>query len=832
MNSNSRRFFARGLVLLLLPAGAPLHAHGLATWHWRNPLPQGDELRSVANGNGTFVAVGEHGIVFTSPDGVVWSQQPSLTNSLFDVAFANGLFVAVGGEFTPTTSFSGNVYTSPDGAHWTKRASDTTQPLTAVVFGAGHFVAVGPRLVCSVSSDGQTWTSHPGPGANSITFRADSFVAAGDNGNISASIDGINWSSRPSGTTENLYDVAFGKGLFVVVGANGTVLTSPFTETWTAEPSGTTATLRSILLMNETFVAAGDGGTILTSALGTTWTRGDSGETVNLLGLGGSNGIFVGVGTSGMILTSPDGVAWDRRTVAATVADLNDVTAGSAGFVAVGQAGAIVTSPNGVSWSVRGSGVSNDLFRLAFANGRFVTVGSAGVILTSGSAVDWQPCVSGSSRDLRGIAFGNGLFVAVGDGGTVLVSPTGESWTPRDPGTTSDLLSVTFGQGVFVTTGPRAANFMVSSNGSDWTAGDSILPVAYHEVAFGRRTFLAVGDSSTHNPFYIFQQSTNGLDWSFSGASVDGDGQHELTAVTFGNEMFVAVGRVGTVLASMDEEHFYEADSGTAVSLRGVGFGQGTFVAVGEGGAILQSDPVVALHIARGSASTAITLSGTPGSSYRIEGTDQFGPGAPWQTLTNLVLETNSTLWTDTRAPRLQSFYCASGNENLIANGDFESPGFNAAPDYRYLSSTESFSPTLGIDLSGWRTRDDRIGEPAYVTKMPGYTNEVHHGDYSVSLNQGSAIATTFPTQRDRAYTLTCWLRPADAMDNTPPDPLLVHIAGFTTTFPTTQGWTQRTFRFTASSTDTVALLEFVNDSPPGDWRVWNLDDVRVNADP
>jgi hypothetical protein len=485
-----------------------------------------------------------------------------------------------------------------------------------------------------------------------------------------------------------------------------------------------------------------------------------------------------------------------------------------------------------LSWSVQSSSVSNELFRIVFANDRFVTVGSAGVILTSSNAVNWEQRRSGSSRDLHGIAFGNGIFVAVGDGATVLTSATGDLWTPRDPGTTSALLSVTFGQGVFVTTGPRAANFMVSSNGSDWTAGDSIQPVAYYDVAFGRRTFLAVGDSSTHNPFYIFQQSTNGLDWNFSGTSVDGDGQHELTGVTYGNNMFVAVGRVGTVLLSIDEQHFFEGDSGTAVSLRGVGFGNGTFVAVGGGGAILQSDPAIALNIARNNSSSAITLQGTPGSSCRIEGTERFGPDAVWQTLTNILIETNSTLWTDPQPLHLHFVYRVSLYANLIANGDFESPGFNTAPDYRYLTSTESFSPTLSIGLPGWTTRDDQIGEPPYLARRPGYSNEVHHGDYAVLLNQGSAITTTFPTQRDRAYTLTFWLRPADAADNISPEPLRVRIAGLTTTFATIQGWTQRTFHFTAPSTDPAALLEFFNDSPAGDWRVWNLDDVLVKADP
>jgi len=335
------------------------------------------------------------------------------------------------------------------------------------------------------------------------------------------------------------------------------------------------------------------------------------------------------------------------------------------------------------------------------------------------------------------------------------------------------------------------------------------------------------------------------LVWDFRSA-VDGDGRHELTSVTFGNNMFVAVGVLGTVLSSTDEAFFHEGDSGTAVSLRGVGFGNGTFVAVGAGGAILQSDPAVVLNMAHNSPSMALTFLGTPGSSYRIEGTEPLGPDATWQTLTNMMIETIPALWTDSRPPQPHQFYRASANENLIANGDFEAPGFNAAPDYRYLTSTEAFSPTLGIDLTGWTTRDDRIGEPPYIAKLPGYTNEVHRGNYAVLLNQGSTIATTFPTERDRAYTLTVWLRPADPADpiccaaegiadpadNIPPEPLRVCIAGFTTTFPPFHGWIQRTFGFTAPSTDPAARLEFFNDSPVGDWRVWNLDDVVVIADP
>ena len=51
---------------VLLPAVGM--ANPLDTWHWRNPVPQGNPLESIAYGNGTFVVVGDGGTILTSPD--------------------------------------------------------------------------------------------------------------------------------------------------------------------------------------------------------------------------------------------------------------------------------------------------------------------------------------------------------------------------------------------------------------------------------------------------------------------------------------------------------------------------------------------------------------------------------------------------------------------------------------------------------------------------------------------------------------------------------------------------------------------------------------------
>src|SRR6185295_117071 len=58
-----------------------VQAASLENWHWRNPLPQGAGLRSVANGDGKFVAVGDAGAILTSIDGAAWTARHSGTST-------------------------------------------------------------------------------------------------------------------------------------------------------------------------------------------------------------------------------------------------------------------------------------------------------------------------------------------------------------------------------------------------------------------------------------------------------------------------------------------------------------------------------------------------------------------------------------------------------------------------------------------------------------------------------------------------------------------------------------------------------------------------------
>ena len=95
-------------------------------------------------GNGLFVAVGDAGKLFTSPDATTWTSRTSGAGAsiINFVAYGGGLYVA-GGE-------SSYFRTSPDGITWTSRSSAMTTG-SAAVWGNNLFVAVGStsRIVTS-----------------------------------------------------------------------------------------------------------------------------------------------------------------------------------------------------------------------------------------------------------------------------------------------------------------------------------------------------------------------------------------------------------------------------------------------------------------------------------------------------------------------------------------------------------------------------------------------------------------------------------------------------------------------------------------------------------
>jgi hypothetical protein len=186
-----------------------------------------EKPQDIAFGNGKYVFVQGQGFIsnFTS-----FCCLDTFNNDVFELPSLEG-FVAVAfgaGKFVAVVP-SGTVCTSIDGTNWTVNESTGLSGVTSLAFGNGAFVATTASGVFS-SANGTSFTRAftPPAGAanNQVTFASRLFFYTGDAGFLASSVNGSAWSVVPSGTTDTLYQVAFGNALYVAGGDHNAVVTS------------------------------------------------------------------------------------------------------------------------------------------------------------------------------------------------------------------------------------------------------------------------------------------------------------------------------------------------------------------------------------------------------------------------------------------------------------------------------------------------------------------------------------------------------------------------------------------------------------------------------
>lgn len=234
---------------------------------------------AIAYGNGKYVAISSDGDATTSTNGSAWTTPKQVTsNSLYDILFADGKFVAVGTK-TLVYSTDGNTwttvtssalssawlskiaygngvfvvcdgsysYTSTDLTHWEAKTYIGTSNVRTLTYGNGRFIATGNTGFCASSEDGQTWTKLNtdlgNVSANRCVYGNGKFVIS-TNGRIYTSINCVNWTEivMKAPAIEYLYvnDLVYSKSRFVWIGyhlSNGVktylVATSFDGEVWT-----------------------------------------------------------------------------------------------------------------------------------------------------------------------------------------------------------------------------------------------------------------------------------------------------------------------------------------------------------------------------------------------------------------------------------------------------------------------------------------------------------------------------------------------------------------------------------------------------------------------
>ncbi len=144
---------------------------------------------------------------------------------------------------------------------------------------------------------------------NAIVVGGSLTVQVGDSGAIQTNPDPTAynnvWTSRVSGTTENLYGIAWNTQYFVAVGANGAAVRSYDGIGWGPTYPPVTVDLNDIATGGNVFIAVGLGGTIVGSQDSSGWVILPSGTTENLWGVTIANAQWMTVGDNNTIVTGP-----------------------------------------------------------------------------------------------------------------------------------------------------------------------------------------------------------------------------------------------------------------------------------------------------------------------------------------------------------------------------------------------------------------------------------------------------------------------------------------------------------------------------------------------
>ena len=551
----------------LLGSFATSTAHAQQNWRWANSLPASVQWKDVAFGNGLYVAVGLDATIATSPDATNWTirRVGTAQMTLNGVEFANGQFIAVG-QSSPTRLGAALIMTSPDGLTWTINdiiAESISAQLLDVTYGDGTWVAVGFGGARALTSpDGRTWTQRTLPGfavPAKIAYGNGRFVAPASNNTAFTSTDGTTWTSVTVTSTTNtiVQGVAFGSGKFVLVGRDSNFNAAAFTST-----DGTTWTPSATI--------AGSGG-------GT-----------GFLSVGASTAGFVAAGGN-LVYSSIDGVTWTARTSALPSAprQLGPITEGVSGatfsgtqFFVLGNYGSITTSLDGTAWARRSTGTVADLGGLIHDGTRWVATGSGGTVLTSTEGTAWTQLTTGSSADFNRLAFNGTRYVTVGFNG-IYHSTNLTTWTAV-AGTTSDRwTALAYGNGRFIACNSATLlGTRISTDGVTWTAATG-LPAGTGgnttTLLFANNQFVMLTAGFGTTPSRVLT-SPDGTAWTNRTPS-DLPAGIGLESIAYGNGRFVILPGNRTSYTSTDAVTWTTNSLPSAFSLTRVTFLGNQFVA-------------------------------------------------------------------------------------------------------------------------------------------------------------------------------------------------------------------------------------------------------------
>lgn len=246
-------------------------------------------------------------------------------------------------------------------------------------------------------------------------------------------------------------------------------------------------------------------------------------------------------------------------------------------FVAVGNSGKISTSKDGLAWTAITTGFSDHLNSVAYADGVFMVGGASGFSALSSNGRDWTPqSVFYAAQPISDISAGNGVWLTRNGSSKTYRSVDLSTWEDRgNPAWIGgDQYSLTFANGLHLM--GSALSVMRSTDGISWTRG--IVSIYPQKIAYGNGIYIAGGNGQC-------AVSTNASTWADKSFPLG-----QLTAMCFGNSLFVAGNENGEIATTPDGESWTVRTSPFGGSvIYGITFLDGVFVAVGNSGKLAAS---------------------------------------------------------------------------------------------------------------------------------------------------------------------------------------------------------------------------------------------------
>lgn len=276
-----------------------------------------------------FVLVGSSGGIFTSLDGISWTEQTSGTSeSIWSVSYQNGRFIAGLSD--------GNVLTSTNGTSWTSHATGSSTAIEGSLYHEGVYCATGASFIKS-SYDLSSWQSYS--------------------------------TSWGYGTIRSLF---FHNEYSAFVWKLGTTdivrIVSPDAFAWQEEVIADIGSASGAIfyetVLNESLIASVGYAMISSVYVPVTITSIDDGKTFNynvisslsgrkFLGVASGLGLIVAIGQPNTIAYSYDGITWTDCTPADSIDYITIAFDGTTFFAYGFTTRKVATSTDGINWTTR-----------------------------------------------------------------------------------------------------------------------------------------------------------------------------------------------------------------------------------------------------------------------------------------------------------------------------------------------------------------------------------------------------------------------------------------------------------------------------------------------